>query len=152
MLLRRIAAFRERLEQLPSLTPADAPATITLATVVPAALPAAWLSQTLRSLSAAPSGPTATPSKLLGRARRLVEQARDLVATQREVSDDPYYVRIAGTPDPLVAYHGGTVSATEAALRLLQVMPESAEFQSRVCDGLETVLGSVRDRLALTVA
>lgn len=151
-LLRRISAFRERLEQLPTLTPTDAPATKTLATVVPAALPAAWLSQTLRSLSAAPSGPAATPSKLLGRARRLVEQARELVAAQREVSDDPYYVRIAGTPDPLVAYHGGTVSATEAALRLLQVMPESAEFQSRVCDGLETVLGSVRDRLALTVA
>jgi hypothetical protein len=151
-LLRRIAAFRERLEQLPALTQADGTATHGLAVSPPAAIPATWLSQTLRSLSAAPAGPTATPSKLLGRARRLVEQARELVAAQREVSDDPYYVRIAEGSDPLVTYHAATVSATEAALRLLQVMPESAEFQSRVCDGLETVLGSVRDRLSLTTA
>ena len=150
-LLRRLSAFRERLEQTPTLA-STALVTAALAPASPTALPTSWLNQTLRSLSAHPAGPTATPSRLLGRARRLVEQARELVAAQREVSDDPYYVHLAETPDPLVAYHGGTVSATEAALRLLQVMPDSADFQSRVCDGLETVLGSVRDRLAITTS
>lgn len=155
-LLRRIAAFRERLESRPTLT-GDAPAlALPTEATPPATPPSAWLSQTLRTLSAvgpAPKdGPTVAPAKLLGRARRLVEFARELVADQREVTDDPYFGRLVADSDPLALYHGNTVSATEAALRLLQVMPDSAEFQNRVCDGLETVLGSVRDRLSLTVS
>lgn len=151
-LLRRLSAFRERLEKTPALRPSDVPAPPALGAAPPTTIPAVWLSQTLRTLSAAPNQATAPPTRLLGRARRLVEQARELVAAQRDISEDPYYVRLSAGSDPVVAYHAATISATEAALRLLQVMPESAEFQSRVCDGLETVLGSVRDRLALTTS
>ena len=100
-LLRRISAFRERLEKTPALAPTEsAPA---LSSTAPPALPAAWLSQTLRSLSVAPgNSPAPAPAILLSRARRLVEQARELVAAQRDVSDAPYYVRLTRASDPLV--------------------------------------------------
>jgi len=145
-LLNRISAFRERLERTPA-----------LGDTVPGALQLAgrsgpaWLSQTLRQLAGHASQPGPMPAELTSRARRVLELARDLVQQQRVISVDVFYQRLVNQSvaalDPLVRYHQATVSATEASLRLIQAMPESAEFQSRLCDGLETLLGSIRTRL-----
>jgi hypothetical protein len=104
------------------------------------------------------TGPTEAPAPrtppLTARTRQLLETARDLVTEQRKLTDDPLLVELArakggdGT-DPLVAYHRSTVAMTEAALRLVQGMPETVEGQLRLCAGLEGVLLNVRDRLGL---
>lgn len=143
-LLNRISAFRERLERTPSL--AEIPGALQLAGR--AGPSPAWLSQTLRQLAGAEPQPGPMPRELTSRARRILEMARELVLEQRAISDDVFYQRIAALPvDPLARYHRATVAATEAALRLIQAMPDSAEFQTRLCEGLETVLGSIRMRL-----
>ena len=100
------------------------------------------------------------PARLTARARLLLEQARELVAAQREHAADPL---VAGlclqaelspdvAPDPLAVYHRETVALTEAALRMAQLFPESAEVQGRMCDGLEAMLRAVRDRLGVARA
>lgn len=157
-LLSRITAFRERLERTPSLV-------LESDTVDPAlvvqnaarrALTPGWVSGALRQIAGGTTSPATAvvPSQLVGRARRLFETARELVTEQRAITDDVFFVRLsnaAGTePDPLVVYHRQTVAATESTLRLAQSMPESAEQQLRVCDGLETMLTAISDRLAIT--
>ena len=91
------------------------------------------------------------PAEVTRRAHHLFEMARDLVAQQRNITDDIFYKKLASQSagDPLVRYHGTTVSATEAALRLAQAMPDSAEVQTRICSGLETVFDSIRTRLGV---
>ncbi len=145
-LLNRISAFRERLEQTPALGDAN-PNILSIAGR--AGAPAAWISQTLRQIAAAPTAESSLPHSLTTRARRLFELARDLVSEQRAITDDVFYRKLASqsADDPLVRFHATSVSATEAALRLTQAMPDSAEYQSRLCVGLETVFDSIRTRL-----
>ena len=95
------------------------------------------------------------PVQLIGRAKRLLENARDLVGKQRDITDDVFFVRItnshsAADPDPLVDYHRFTVAATESTLRVAMGMSASAEQQARTCDGLEAMLTAISDRLAIS--
>jgi hypothetical protein len=151
--LNRITAFRERLEQVPPLVPPDA-----VAGAVPdraAALAASpeWLSMSLRQMVAGPDAPRGPV--LTGRARTLLENARDLVAEQRRLTDDPLLTALSArgsdgaAADPLVTFHRSTVALTEAALRLVQAFPESAEVQLRMCEGVDAMLRTVRDRLGV---
>ena len=149
-LLARISAFRERLERTPPLR--DAAETGGVLQLSGRVGPSpAWISTTLRAISGAPAASAPLPGVLTARTRRLVELARDLVHDQRGISDDVFYRKLSAQPagegDPLVRFHTATVSATEASLRLIQAMPDSAESQLRLCEGLETVLASVRTRL-----
>ena len=149
-LLNRISAFRERLERTPALAgSADGPAALGIAGRAGPAT--ARDSKSLRRLPDRPSQEGALPKQLTARARRLLEMARGLVHRQLAISDDAFYRRLATTVaiDPLVRFHRTTVSATEAALRLTQAMPDSAEYQARLCEGLETVFDSIRDRLSV---
>ncbi|MGL6095763.1 MAG: HD-GYP domain-containing protein, partial [Fimbriiglobus sp.] len=93
---------------------------------------------------------------LTGRARHLLENARTLVAEQKRLTDDPLLAGPGSARgsdgaalDPLVTFHRSTVALTEAALRLGQAFPDSAEVQLRMCDGVETMLQAVRDRLGV---
>jgi len=144
-LLHRIAAFRERLEgHAPSLVPmgqaidgsgfkpADAARQL-------AAHPEA-LSRTLRSIGDTPEARPAGPTPLTARARRLLEDARGLVARQRALAD-------IAMPDGVARYHRSTVAMTEAALKMALTLPASAEAQLKLCGGLEAILDGVRDRL-----
>ena len=156
-LLSRITAFRERLERTPSLLSEFGPQDPTTLVQMAAkqALQPAWVSAALRQVVSAKASEAPVPVQLIGRARRLMETARELVLAQREITDDVFFVRLANRstaadPDPLVTYHRSTVAATESTLRLAQAMPSSADHQTRLCDGLETMLGAVRDRLAIT--
>jgi len=155
-LLSRISAFRERLEKTPALLQQDtrlaleAPESLKFA--ARQALQPAWVSSSLRAIvgtTLAPDGPG--PIKLTSRARKLLEHAQNLVRQQRLISEDLFYIRLTQLHgDVLVQYHGHTVAATEGTLRLAQAMPAAAEQQLKVCDGLETLLKSIQDRLHLT--
>lgn len=148
-LLSRITAFRERLERVTPLGPIAEPGRAAALAANPE-----LLSRSLREIagSAVNEGPAL---KLTTRARHLLEQARDLVAVQRRLTDDPLLqvrhdgVTTAGT-DPLTTFHRSTVALTEAALRLVQALPDSAEVQLRLCAGVEAMFGTVRDRLGVT--
>jgi HD-GYP domain-containing protein (c-di-GMP phosphodiesterase class II) len=154
-LLSRITAFRERLEQTPLLltdgVPTDPTGVLQLA--ARRALEPNWATAAMRRVMAGKPSETPVPAQLVARARRLLELARELVAVQREVTEDVFFIRLSAAtgadPDPLVTYHRHTVAATETTLRLAQAMPESAEQQVRLCDGLETMLGAIRDRLSV---
>ena len=98
------------------------------------------LSRALRGLSEPSEARPAAPTPLTARARRLLEDARGLVARQRALADAPM-------TDGAAKYHRATVAMTDAALKMAQAMPASAEAQLRLCAGLETVLDGVRDRL-----
>ncbi len=152
-LLARITSFRERLERTPPLlgTGGDIPPVERSAL---AALPPAWVSSALRQLGGTLPASGGPPAQLLGRARKLLEAARELVAKQREITDDVFFLRLtnahtAADPDPLVDYHRFTVAATESTLKVAITLPESVEGQARVCDGLEAMLTALRDRLAV---
>ena len=120
-LLTRITAFRERLEKTPPLVggPGVDPSAV-VERIARNALQPAWVGSALRQIAGVKSGEVATvgPSQLIGRAKRLLESARELVSKQREITDDVFFVRLTNThtatePDPLVDYHRFTVAATE---------------------------------------
>jgi len=157
-LLTRITAFRERLEKTPPLVggPGVDPSAI-VERAARNALQPAWVSSALRQIAGVKGSEATTlaPVQLIGRAKRLLESARELIARQREVTDDVFFIRLSNAhttadPDPLVDYHRFTVAATESTLRVAMGLPESAEHQSRVCDGLEAMLTAIRDRLAIS--
>lgn len=161
-LLNRISAFRQRLESTPPLTPALSAETH--ADAIPdraAALRegSEWLGHSLRLITG-PKDEEPLPPRLTVRARRLLEDAQELVAIQKRLTLDPTMVTLSATriateglaaseTDPVVAYHQSTVALTETALRLVQSFPESAEMQIRLCDGLESLLQSIRERLGV---
>ena len=148
VLLNRISAFRQRLESQPQLVEdAQAPAVAGRAHAL--ATNGELLSHTLRQLAGSEPSAGPAPVTLTARARRILEDARELVAEQRKLTDDPLLIALAKEPaaDPLVAYHRGTVALTEAALRLVQAFPASAEVQLRMCEGVEQMMHAVRDRL-----
>jgi len=151
-LLKRIAAFRERLESTPPLIKASVEGE--------PAITGSWLASRadliaplIRQFADVDANAQPLPPHITTRVRQLLHDARELVATQRTITDDVFFIRLASgnddgsEHDPLVRYHRGTVAATDAALRLTQSFPASAEFQTRMCDGLETMLKGVRDRL-----
>lgn len=156
-LLTRISAFRERLEKTPPLVGgAGVDPAAMVERAARNALQPAWVGAALRQIAGVNAGQItpAAPVQLIGRAKRVLESARELVAKQREITDDVFFVRLsnahtAADPDPLVEYHRFTVAATESMLRVAMGLPESAEQQLRMCDGLETMLTAIRDRLAI---
>lgn len=114
------------------------------ATSTPPSGPGVYLQPQASEQSPAPA------LKLTSRARRLLEEARTLVAQQRQVSNDRMLTQVLPTDDPVVHYHRGTVGLTEAAVRLVQTFPTAADAQLRTCDGFEQLLNTIRDRLATT--
>ncbi len=160
-LLNRISAFRERLEKTPSLISADPhlptpdPAAI-FQLAKQAATQPQWLGRVLKELGNTRATESPNPVPIISMARKLLEEARTLVAEQRAITEDLFFVRLVGQskpadPEPIVLYHQATVAATEASLRIAQLMPESAEQQARICEGLNALLNSIRDRQAMTM-
>ncbi len=155
-LLYRITSFRQRLEQTPSLVPAagsDEPEAARAATAVAIAGNPDLLARSLHTLAGAPVNEGPLPAQLTVRARRLLEEARGLIAVQRRLTDDPLLAGLSAEDstgsDALVTYTRETVALTDAALRMVQAFPASAETQLRMCDGVEVMLRAVRDRLAV---
>lgn len=157
-LLNRITSFRQRLEQTAPLIPDAAALDDTDAAKSVAATALATspnlLSRSLRTLTGAPADGGSLPTQLTVRARRLLEDARGLIAAQRKLTQDTFLAGLLASEtadmDALAVYTRETVALTDAALRMVQAFPVSAEAQLRMCDGVEVMLRSVRDRLAVT--
>jgi hypothetical protein len=154
-LLDRIAAFRRRLDQTPTLIPDGVPADEPPSAAALVAEPER-LNRAVERL-APPAAEGQLPARLTARAHRLLVDARGLIAEQKKLADDPLLTALVrhsvGVPtaatDPLVRYHRGTVGLTESALRMVQAFPAGVEAQLRGCDGLESLLGVVRNRLGV---
>lgn len=160
-LLNRISAFRERLQNTPSLVgadpalPAPDPAAIYQLAKQAATQPH-WIGRILKELGTTQVNEAPNPVPIISMARKLLEEARGMVSEQRAITEDLFFVRLIGLskpndPEPIVLYHQATVAATEASLRMAQMMPESAEQQARICEGLNALLQGIRDRQSMTV-
>jgi len=168
LLLSKIAALRQRLEQARSLTSApevpvacrvsqDASTTSRVEDlqrrISAGAQHHALLDGSLRQM-ADTNGPVSEepvwPSRLTVRGRRLLERGRDLVHRLRDLSDDPLLSR--DDTDPLDVRFRETASMTDTALRMVQAFPDAPSAQIRLCDGLEAILDVVDTRLASLAA
>lgn len=110
------------------------------------------LEGSLRKLAdpAQPVGEVRLPRHLTGRARRLLEQGRDLLQNLRHLGG-----RLAKTTeegardnDPLVRLFRETVAMADTSLRLVQAFPDAPSAQLRLCAGLEGILGDIATRTA----
>ena len=148
-LLDRISAFRQRLDATPQLIPEAIPVDVEPAAV---AVEAEAFQRSVKRIAGAPEVvPTGPLPQFTDRAKRLLAGAKQLLDRQRAFTADPLYASAASDkkPDALVGYHRETVAVLDAVVRLAQAFPDSAAAQLKLCDGLDGLLGVVRDRLAV---
>lgn len=148
-LLDRISAFRQRLDATPNLVP-DAAAVEGEPGAVADAAEA--FRQSVRVIAGAAEPAERGPlPQFTDRAKALLAGAKQLLDRQRAFTADPLYAGAAGekAPDALVGYHRETVAVLDSVVRLARAFPDSAAAQLKLCDGLDGLLGVVRDRLAV---
>jgi HD-GYP domain-containing protein (c-di-GMP phosphodiesterase class II) len=146
-LLNRISAFRERLDAtphpIPQAVPVEAP---TLSAEVES------FRESVRRVVGKPAPQAAGPlPQFTDRAHRLLAAAKQLLDRQRSFTADPFFAGRAAesATDALVVYHRETVAILDLVVRTARVFPDSAGAQLKMCDGVEGLLGVVRDRLAV---
>ena len=148
-LLDRISAFRQRLDATPYLIPDALPVEVG-ADALSAEEDA--FRESMRRIAGNPSATAEGPlPHFTDRAHRLLATAKQLLDRQRAFTTDPLYAGLAanGGTDPLVGYHRETVAVLDAVVRMAHAFPNSASAQLKLCDGLDGLLGVVRDRLAV---
>jgi HD-GYP domain-containing protein (c-di-GMP phosphodiesterase class II) len=162
VLLSKIAALRERLEQAQGLARSEPTEPIPtpphrFAVLERQVATGEWhntlLDTAVRPLTETPSVPTQTPSlprQLTARARRLLEEGCELLNRMRELADEPLLQPEAGTP--LAHHYRETVAMLDTALRMVQAYPEAASAQLRLCEGLEATLRVIAQRYELLTA
>src|SRR6266446_5272599 len=166
VLLRKIAALRQQLEQVQGLA-ADAAAALTAPAgdtagrikrlehqVSNGAQQTVLLDTTLRQLTPAPpAAATLLPKQLTARARRILEQGRELVA-QLRLLGEVFAVGQASegsgqeADDPLARRYHETAAMADTALRMIQAFPDTASVQLRLCEGLEAMLTVIAERIS----
>jgi hypothetical protein len=175
VLLGKIAALRQRLEQAQGLardagTAAAALAGETVGRTVGvqqlerqtavAAEHDAQLDRVVRPLTVAAQADASTlPKQLTSRARRVLERGRELLAQLRALddafaapADAPETPPLLPRGEPLARLYRDTLAITDTALRMVPLFPESAAAQLHLCEGVEGVLNVVAGRLrTLTV-
>jgi HD-GYP domain-containing protein (c-di-GMP phosphodiesterase class II) len=158
----KIAALRQRLEQVPTLTglvraPAKRPAADgadgLAEQIADGERRQQLLDAALRQLAAAADDDGPQPSQLTARARHLLERGRQLVGQLRQLAEDPLLTAALAQGeaenDPLAAGVRETVAMTESALRLVQAYPDAPSVQLRLSEGLEGILAVIADRVAV---
>jgi HD-GYP domain-containing protein (c-di-GMP phosphodiesterase class II) len=147
-LLDRISAFRQRLDATPQLIPDAVPVEVEPDSVV---AEAEVFRQSVRQIAGMTDVPEGPLPKYTERAIRLIAGAKQLLDRQRAFTADPLYAGAAadGEPDALVGYHRETVAMLDAVVRTAQAFPDSAAAQLKLCDGLDGLLATVADRLAV---
>jgi hypothetical protein len=162
VLLNKIAALRQQLDQVRGLADDAGSAAASLMTagtdatkrvrrlerqVTVGSEQARLLDSTLRQLTPAPAAEaTALPRQLTARARRLLEQGRNLLDRLRTLAD---HFDAAGTStDPLAGRYHETTAMADTALRMVQALPDAPSAQLRLCEGLEALLGVIAERVA----
>jgi hypothetical protein len=129
------------------------------------------LDRTLHQLNPEPArqDPASMPKQLTTRARRILEEGRELLCELRRLADvfeTPDSERGCGTApslmalwlpplpadpnrhDPLTRRYRETAAMANTALRMLTAFPDAASAQLALCDGLEAILGVVAERIA----
>jgi hypothetical protein len=166
VLLGKIQALRQRLEQAQGL--ANEARSAAAALVEETAAAGGWrlgiferlvtdsgehdvrVDYALRPLTGPAGGDEAPslPRQLTSRARRVLEQGRELLLRLRQLTDafDQPDSGDAMTPPlftrrhPLAKLYRETVSLTDTALRMIPLFPDTTSAQLRLCEGLEAVL------------
>ena len=109
----------------------------------------AALDVAIRPVVAAPAV-TPQPQRLTARARRVLEQGRELLGTLRGLADT--YAAV-GTPLlTLGSLYRDTVAMIDTSLRTVALMPDSPTAQMQLCRGLEVSLDEVAGRLRTLMA
>src|SRR5262249_32000669 len=103
------------------------------------------------------AGPRVLPKQLTARARRVLEQGRELLGHLRTVADcfEPEAssgpssgaAALMNRDDPMNRLYRQSAALLDAALRVVPLLPESATAQLHLCEGLEAALQVVSDRL-----
>jgi HD-GYP domain-containing protein (c-di-GMP phosphodiesterase class II) len=179
VLLGKIAALRQRLDQAQSLASEARSAIAALSGEEEDALGSvlaferhveaagahdAALDRVVRPLTAPAGGDEPRgPRQLTHRARRVLERGRELLSRLRELDDafaDPTEVIPPnGGPrlpldrsEPLARLYRETVALTDTALRTIPLFPDTTTAQLHLCEGLEAILHVVAGRLRLLVS
>jgi HD-GYP domain-containing protein (c-di-GMP phosphodiesterase class II) len=103
------------------------------------------LDYAVRPLTAAREPGLTLPAQLTARARRVLERARDLFQALRGLADEP---AVREPRSVASALHGEATALTDAALRMVQGLPDSPAVQLQQCEGIEAALAAVAHRLA----
>jgi HD-GYP domain-containing protein (c-di-GMP phosphodiesterase class II) len=164
VLLNKIAALRQRLEQVQGLVRDVGSAAAALPVKAPLAAARvlhledqvkagarhdALLDCVLRQLPAADPAAGAEPilpSQLTARAGRLLKRGQELLHQLRSLAGHPALQ--GDDADSLPARYRETVAMTDAVLRTVQAFPNAPSAQLRLCEGLEVILGVAAERLA----
>ena len=161
VLLGKITALRQRLEQAQGLASEARSAAAQLLAERPSPLEAEAAAGTLHDLQvdhvvrALTGEAMPQPRPLTARARHALERGRDLLARLRSLADafaldgetPPADVVLLERGEPLTVLYRETAAMTDAALRMMLQLPEATSAQLRLCEGLEAVLGVVASRL-----
>jgi HD-GYP domain-containing protein (c-di-GMP phosphodiesterase class II) len=159
LLLSKIAALRQRLEQAKGLAD-DAGSLLEKETnpdrlrqlehqVSSGARQSTLLDSALRQLPGviSPGETAALPTQLTARASRLLKRGRELLVQLRSFAEEPLLQQTGR--GPLEVLYTETAAMTDTVLRTVQAFPEAPSVQLRLCEGLEAILNVVAQRLAL---
>ena len=170
LLLRKIAALRQQLEQVQGLAANASSAAATPATdgkdtgsriqrlerqVSKGGQQTVLLDGAIRQLTPAPPvTSTVLPRQLTARARRILEQGRALLGQLRLLAEAFDSAAAAGQDsgadevDPLARRYHETTAMADTALRMIQAFPDAPGAQLRLCEGLEAIMGVISERVA----
>jgi HD-GYP domain-containing protein (c-di-GMP phosphodiesterase class II) len=86
------------------------------------------------------------PRQLTSRARRVLLYARELLEQLRALADDSLLHQ--EDTDPLTLLYRETTAMADAALRMVQAFPDAPSAQLHLCEGLEAIVQVTAERVA----
>jgi HD-GYP domain-containing protein (c-di-GMP phosphodiesterase class II) len=144
MLLQKITALRQRLEQAQGLAneARSAAAELLAGGEHDLALDAA-----VRPVAGSGDLDARAPRQLTSRARRVLEHGRHLLEQLRGLAETFSTAQPADKPLPLTNLYRDTAWMIDTALRTVSLLPETATAQMHLCRGLEVTLEEVASRV-----
>lgn len=153
-LLEKIAALRQRLiegERKPASAAKALDSLQQLDRKVTAGnFQSALIDGSTRELFDASNPPRDAAPRLSARGLRLLQRGRDLLHELRSLADEP--ILLDPRTDALAGLYQQTAAMLDLALRAAQTVPQAASAQARWCEGLETTLNVVGERLSILLA
>ncbi|MFN4260310.1 MAG: HD-GYP domain-containing protein [Gemmataceae bacterium] len=90
---------------------------------------------------------TTLPARLTARARRLLGQGQEMLVRSRGLGERLETLRDMDDKDPLWKRYRSTLAMLDTALRMVQAYPNAPSVQLQLCEGLEATLQVVDERL-----